>query len=147
MGSGHFVLGRDVLCEFDYCILAVSMPPTKVCPQCKDAVPVRRKTCECCDLVFRSKQKAECKLASLTTKRMGAVESDSVKSARKAKDKLHKACDRTSEAREQTLHGQEQNKMRMASLRESETFAEGLALQCLSFVWYFSLSHWLLQLH
>ena len=42
-------------------------------------------------------------------KRMGAVESDSVKSARKAKDKLHKACERASETREQTLHGQEQN--------------------------------------
>ena len=40
---------------------------------------------------------------------MGAVESDSVKSTRKAKDKLHKACDRESETREQTLHGQEQN--------------------------------------
>ena len=52
-------------------------------------------------------------------KRMGAVESDSVKSARKAKDKLHKACERASETRERTLHGQEQNRMRMASLRES----------------------------
>ena len=41
--SGHFVLGRDVLCEFDYLPLAVSMPPTKVCPQCKAAVPVRRR--------------------------------------------------------------------------------------------------------
>ena len=30
-------------------------------------------------------------------KRMRAVESDSVKSARKAKDKLHKACERASE--------------------------------------------------
>ena len=30
-------------------------------------------------------------------KRMGAVESDSVKLARKAKDKLHKACERASE--------------------------------------------------
>ena len=40
---------------------------------------------------------------------MGAVESDSLKSTRKAKDKLHKACDRESETREQTLHGQEQN--------------------------------------
>ena len=48
---------------------------------------------------------------------MGAVESDSVKSARKAKDKLHKACERASETR--TLHGQEQNRMRMASMRES----------------------------
>ena len=43
VASGHFVLGRDVLCEFDYWPLAVSMPPTKVCPQCKAAVPVRRK--------------------------------------------------------------------------------------------------------
>ena len=36
---------RDILCEFDYWPLAVSMPPTKVCPQCKAAVPVRQKTC------------------------------------------------------------------------------------------------------
>ena len=42
-------------------------------------------------------------------KRMGAVESDRVKSARKAKDKLHKACETASETRERTLHGQEQN--------------------------------------
>ena len=35
-----------------YWPLAVSMPPTKVCPQCKAAVPVRRKTCERCDLVL-----------------------------------------------------------------------------------------------
>ena len=32
---------------------------------------------------------------SLTVKRMGAVESDSVKSAMKAKDKLHKACEKS----------------------------------------------------
>jgi len=50
-------------------------------------------------------------------KHMGAVESDSVKSARKAKDKLHKACERASETCEQTLPGQEQNRMRMASMR------------------------------
>ena len=42
MASSHFVLGRDILCEFDYWPLAVSMPPTKVCPQCKAAVPVRQ---------------------------------------------------------------------------------------------------------
>ena len=23
MTSGHFVLGRDILCEFDYCLLAI----------------------------------------------------------------------------------------------------------------------------
>ena len=37
-------------------------------------------------------------------KRMGAVESDSMKSARKAKDKLHKPYERASETRERTLH-------------------------------------------
>ena len=57
VASGSFVLGRDVHCEFDYWPLAVSMPPTKVCPQCKAAVPVRRKTCERCDHVFQSKRK------------------------------------------------------------------------------------------
>ena len=41
-------------------------------------------------------------------KRMRAVESDSVKSGRKAK-----------ETRERTLHRQKQNRMRMASMRES----------------------------
>jgi len=40
---------------------------------------------------------------------MGAVKSDSVKSARKAKDKLHKVSERVSETREWTLHGQELN--------------------------------------
>ena len=51
-------------------------------------------------------------------KRMGAVESDSAKLARKAEDKLHKACG-VSETCEQNLHGQEQNRMHMASMRES----------------------------
>ena len=41
MASSDFVLGRDILCEFaDYWPLAVSMPPTKLCPQCKAAVRV-----------------------------------------------------------------------------------------------------------
>ena len=53
-------------------------------------------------------------------KHIRAVESDSVKSARKAKDKLHKACERTSEIRERTLHRQEQNRMCMTSMRESQ---------------------------
>ena len=67
------VLGRDVLCEFDYWPLAVSMPPTKLCPQCKDAVLVREKTCKRCDVVYQSKQKAECNLREIT---MGVVESN-----------------------------------------------------------------------
>ena len=64
---------RDVLCEFDYWPLAVSMPPTKVCPHCKAAVPVRRKTCERCDLVFRSKRKTECNLREKTVITMKLV--------------------------------------------------------------------------
>ena len=52
---------------------------------------------------------------------MGGVESNSVKSARKAKDKLYKACEKASETRERTLHGQEQNNAHgMASTRESQ---------------------------
>ena len=43
-------------------------------------------------------------------KRMRAVVSDSVKSARKAKGKLHKACERVSEIHEQTLHRQAHGK-------------------------------------
>ena len=39
-----------------------------------------------------------------------AVESDSVKSARKAKDKLHKACERASRIRERTLRRQAHGK-------------------------------------
>ena len=45
----------------------VSMPPTKVCPQCKATVPVRRKTCERRDQVLRSKRKAECNLQDYET--------------------------------------------------------------------------------
>ena len=68
----------DIVYEFDYWPLAVNMPPTKVCPQCKAAVLVRWKTRERCDHVFRSKRKAECNLRE-----------KAMKSARKAKDKLH----------------------------------------------------------
>ena len=49
-------------------------------------------------------------------KHMRAVESDSVKSARKAQDKLHKACERASENRERPLHRLVQHGMRMASI-------------------------------
>ena len=103
--SGRFVLERDAFCEFDIWPLAVSMPSTKVCPQYKAAVPVKQKTCERCDHVFRSKRKTECNLREKGMKRMRAVESGSVKSARKAKGKLHKACEKVSETRKQTLQG------------------------------------------
>ena len=59
-------------------------------------------------------------------KRIRALESDSVKAVRKAKDKLQKASKRASETREHTLHRQEQNRMHMASMRESETCEQTL---------------------
>ena len=65
------------------------------------------------------KQSLICKRKQFNYKRMGPVELVSVKSAGKAKDKLYKACERASETCERTLHGQEQNRMRMASMRES----------------------------
>ena len=43
-------------------------------------------------------------------KRMRSVESDSVKSARKAKDKLHKACERASETK-QNAHGKHERNL------------------------------------
>ena len=46
----------------------------------------------------------------LQEKAIRAVVSDSVKSARKTKDKLHKACERASEIRERTLHRQTHGK-------------------------------------
>ena len=62
VASGRFVLGETFIASSILWPLAVSMPPKKVCPQCKAAVPVRWKTCERCDHVFRSKGKAECNL-------------------------------------------------------------------------------------
>ena len=63
MASGHFVLGS--LCEFNYCLLAIGSKyaSKKGLPA---AVPIRRKTCERCDLVFRFKRKAECNLQEKT---------------------------------------------------------------------------------
>ena len=46
------------------------------------------------------KQSVICERKQFNYETYGAVESDSVKSARKAKDKLHKACERASETRE-----------------------------------------------
>ena len=79
-------------------------------------------------------------------KRMGAVESDSVKSAMKPKDKLHKVCERASETCERTLHGQNKT-MRMASMRESRDSDRFLVntstITCTAAprVWHFSAFH------
>ena len=69
----------------------ISMPPSKVCPQCETIVPIRLKVCRSCQHVFRAKRKAEHNLPDKAMKRMRVLQSDSVNSAMKAKDKLQKA--------------------------------------------------------
>ena len=144
VGNRRFVRGRDVHCEFDYWPLAVSMPPTKACLQSKAAVPVRWETCERCDRVFRSKRKAECTLREKAMKHMRAVESDSVKSARKAKDELHKACERASETRERNLHGQAHGKHERVTRQlviDSSQHTSTTTCTAVPRVWHFSAFH------
>ena len=50
-------------------------------------------------------------------KRMRVLQSDSVKSAIKAKDMLQKASKRASETSEQTVHRQQRNREHMASMK------------------------------
>ena len=57
-------------------------------------------------------------LPDKATKRMRVLQSDSVKSAMKAKDKLQKASKRASE---QTVHRREKDRSNKASTRASET--------------------------
>ena len=91
------------------------------------------------------KQSVSCERKQLNVR--AAVESDSVKSARKAKSKLHMACERVSETRERTLHGQEQNRMCMASMRESRDSDRFQHTSTITYtaaprVWYFSAFHY-----
>ena len=94
------------------------MPPSKVCPKCETIVPIRLKVCKSCQHVFRAKRKAEHHLPDKATKRMRVLQSDSVKSAMKAKGKLQKASKRASE---QTVHRREKDRSNKASTRASET--------------------------
>ena len=76
------------------------MPLSKVCPQCETIVHARLKVCKSCQHVFRAKRKAEHNLSDKVMKRMRVLQSDSGKSAMKAKDKLQKAIKRASETSE-----------------------------------------------
>ena len=67
-----------------------------------------------------------------------------MKSARKAEDKLHKACERASEIRERTLHRQEQNRMRIASMSHETVYSQHTStITCTDAprVWHFSAFH------
>ena len=99
----------------------ISMPPSKVCPQCETIVPLRLKVCRSCQHVFRAKRKVEHNLPDKGMTRMRVLQSDSVNSAMKAKDKLQKASKRTSETSDQTVHRREKDRNHKASMRASET--------------------------
>ena len=77
--------------------------------------------CDRCHHAFRSKRIAECKANEKSIKRARASESDSMKSVRQAKDKLHKASKRVSETREQTRQRQQQDRLHKASMKAIET--------------------------
>ena len=102
------------------------MPPSKVCPQCETIVPLRLKVCKSCQHVFRAKRKTEHNLPDKAMKRVRVSQSDSVKSAMKAKDKLQKATKRASETSEQTLQRQQRSRKHVASMRASETSEQTL---------------------
>ena len=74
-----------------------------------------------CNHAFRSKQIAECKASENYIKRARASESNSVKSVRQAKDKLHKAREQVSETHEQTRQRQQQDRFHKANMRAIET--------------------------
>ena len=79
--------------------------------------------CKSCQHVFRAKRKAEHNLPDKAMKRVGVLQSDNVKSAMKAKDKLQKASKRASETSEQTVHRQQQNRKHMANSYHSSLVA------------------------
>ena len=97
------------------------MPPSKVCPQCETIVPARLKVCKSCEHVFRAKTKAEHNLRDKAMKRMRVLQSDNVKSAIKARDKLQNGSKRASETSEQTVHRREKDRNHKASMRTTET--------------------------
>jgi len=85
-------------------------------------------------------------------KRMGAVESDSVKSAMKAKDNLHKACERASELMSKPCMGRNKT-IRMASMRESRDSdrflvnTSTITYTAAPRVWHFSVFHCFITNH
>ena len=72
-------------------------------------------------------------------KRMRAVESDSVKSARKAKGKLHKACERASEIHERTYDRKAYGKCERVN--DSSQHASTITCTAAPRVWHFSAFH------
>ena len=84
-------------------------------------VPLRLKVCKSCEHVFRAKRKAEHNLPDKAMKRMRVLQSDNVKSAIKARDKLQKGSKRASETSEQTVHRREKDRNHKANMRATET--------------------------
>ena len=99
----------------------------KVCPHCNTILHVRRAVCGC-DHAFPSKKKA-CNDKMIAVKHARALESQHEASLRKEQDRLRKASIKASETYEQTLHRQEQEKVRKASMTASETCEQSMHRQ------------------
>ena len=82
--------------------------------------------CKCCEHVFRAKRTAERNLPGNAMKRMRMLQSDTVKSLVRAKDKFKKASKRASETNKQTLHRQRQDREHKASIKVRETNEQSL---------------------
>ena len=75
-------------------------------------------------------------------KSMRAVESDSVKSARKAKNKLHRACERASEICERTLHRRAHDKHEShKTVIDSSQHTSTITCTATPRVWHFGAFH------
>ena len=92
----------------------------KVCPQCSTVVHARRLICEC-GHAFTLKREAH-NTASSPAKRKRALESlEETLMRRQENNRIRMASMRSSETQEQTLERLEQNRTRIASMRASET--------------------------
>ena len=91
----------------------------KVCPQCSTVIHARRSICEC-GHAFTLKREAR-NTASSPAKRKRALESLEDKLRRQENNRIRMASMRSSETQEQTLERLEQNRTRIASMRASET--------------------------
>ena len=91
----------------------------KVCPQCNTVIHARRSICEC-GHAFTLKREAR-NTASSPAKRKRAVEYLEDTLRRQENNRIRMASMRSSETQEQTLERLEQKRTHVASMRASET--------------------------
>ena len=100
-------------------VVKCGMRLRKVCPQCSTVMHARRSICEC-GHAFTLKREAR-NTASSPAKCKRALESLEDTLRRQENNRIRMASMRSSETQEQTLERLEQNRTRIASMRASET--------------------------